>query len=100
MLHRTRRARRTLGIGVSVAILSLAPTPSVAAADEASAEDHVRRVYDAVVLRPFGVVQVIVSAVFFVPAFPIAALFGAGDDALRICIEEPIAHTFRRPLGE
>ena len=31
---------------------------------------------------------------------PIAALFGAGDDAFRICIEQPVDRTFRRPLGE
>jgi len=83
--------------------------PASAAPDEAPhpVEDrrisHVtpeRMIYDAVVLRPWGLVQVLVGAALFVPSYPIAWLAGAGDDVLRACIEQPVERTFRRPLGE
>jgi len=96
-----RRSRRTrVAVAITIAVLSLSATVSPAGAEPRTTVDPMRRAYDVVVLRPLGLVQVVVGAVFFVPAFPIAALFGAGDDAFRICIEQPVARTFRRPLGE
>ena len=94
----SRRTRVIVAATVAVLALALIVTP--AAAEPRSATENVRTAYDAVVLRPLGLVQVVVGVVFFVPAFPIAALFGAGDDAFRICIEQPVDRTFRRPLGE
>ena len=59
-----------------------------------------RKVFDLAVLRPLQLVQVAVSAIVFVPAYPLAWPFGGGDDVLVLCITEPVDRAFRRPLGE
>jgi hypothetical protein len=51
-------------------------------------------------LRIFGLAQTAVSAVFSVPAYLLAAPFGGSEDVTEICIEEPVAQTFRAPLGD
>jgi hypothetical protein len=40
------------------------------------------------------------SAVIFVPAYPVAWPFSAGDDVLELCITEPTDRLFRKPLGD
>jgi hypothetical protein len=59
-----------------------------------------RKLLDATVLRPLQFVQLILSAVIFVPAYPVAWPFGAGDDVLELCITEPTDRLFRKPLGD
>ncbi len=59
-----------------------------------------RKLFDATVLRPLQFVQLILSAVIFVPAYPVASAFGAGDDVLELCITEPTDRLFRKPLGD
>ena len=58
-----------------------------------------RSVYDAVVLRPLGFVQVVVGAVLLVPAYPVALLVDGDEDVWRACVGDPVERTFRRPLG-
>jgi len=77
----------------------LLSAPIAARAEDAAAPGVGRVLWDLAVLRPLGLVQVVVGAVLFVPAYPAALLFGAGDDAIEICIEGPVDQTFRRPLG-
>ena len=55
--------------------------------------------YDAVVLRPLGFVQVVVGAVLLVPAYPVALLVDGDEDVWRACVGDPVERTFRRPLG-
>ena len=59
-----------------------------------------RKIYDAVVLRPFGAVQTLVGAAAFVVLYPMALPFDGGDVVLDVCITKPVDRTFRRPLGE
>ncbi len=59
-----------------------------------------RKLFDATVLRPLQFVQLMLSAVIFVPAYPVALPFGAGDDVLELCITEPTDRLFRKPLGD
>ena len=59
-----------------------------------------RKLFDATVLRPLQFVQLMLSAVIFVPAYPVAWPFGAADDVLELCITEPTDRLFRKPLGD
>jgi hypothetical protein len=58
-----------------------------------------QKVYDAVVLRPFGFVQAVVSAAVFVVLYPVALVTGTTTDLTEMCITGPVEQTFRRPLG-
>jgi hypothetical protein len=64
------------------------------------AEEAGRKAFDLVPLRIFGLAQTAVSAVFSLPAYLLAAPFGGSEDVTEICIEEPVAQTFRAPLGD
>jgi hypothetical protein len=64
------------------------------------AEETGRKAFDLVPLRIFGLAQTAVSAVFSVPAYLLAAPFDGSADVTEICIEEPVAQTFRTPLGD
>ncbi len=61
--------------------------------------DSGRRAYDLFALRPLGLVQVVVGAAVFVPAYPVSVLVDAEDEVRDICITGPVDQTFRRPLG-
>jgi hypothetical protein len=64
------------------------------------AEETGRKAFDLAPLRILGLAQTAVSAVFSVPAYLLAAPFGGSADVTEICIEEPVAQTFRTPLGD
>jgi hypothetical protein len=64
------------------------------------AEETGRKAFDLAPLRIFGLAQTAVSAVFSVPAYLLSAPFGGSEDVTEICIEEPVAQTFRTPLGD
>lgn len=59
-----------------------------------------RKPFDLAVQRPLELLLLGAGAVAFVPAYPVAWLFGGGDDVLELCITEPYARVFRTPLGE
>ncbi len=65
-----------------------------------AAEPLGRKLFDALILRPLGLVQTLVSASFFLVAYPVALVTGGSDDVIEICIEQPVAQTFRKPLGD
>lgn len=64
------------------------------------AEEAGRKAFDLVPLRIFGLAQTAVSAVLFVPAYLVSAPFGGSGDVTEICVGEPVAQTFRTPLGD
>jgi hypothetical protein len=64
------------------------------------AEETGRKAFDLVTLRISGLAQTAVSAAFSVPAYLLSAPFGGSEDVTEICIEEPVAQTFRTPLGD
>ena len=114
-----RRGPRWLGLAalaLTLAAVPLAPEPPRAAGFEtadygtAAYGDRARvewrqepsggrKLFDATVLRPFQLGQVMVSAGIFVLAYPVAWTFGVGDEVLEVCITEPMAR-FSRPLGD
>lgn len=107
--RRIRRARGWRRTGVSFALVTalalMGPAPTLALDDpEQSGWARANRVgrgaFDLVILRPLQLVQVVVSAAFFVPAYPVSLPFGGGDDVLELCITEPVERAFTRPLGD
>ena len=98
--------RRLRGLERRLATLLFAWTVLLAAPAHAEAERTLaaeqfgRKVFDALILRPLGLVQTLVSASFFLVAYPVALVTGGSDDVIEICIEQPVAQTFRKPLGD
>jgi hypothetical protein len=58
-----------------------------------------RQVFDAVALRPLGLIQTLVGAALLVPLYPVSWVVDGGEDLLRACVSDPFERTFRRPLG-
>jgi hypothetical protein len=60
------------------------------------------KIFDCVVLRPFGLAATIVGGVFFVPAAALAAPSGAENlqAAWDHFVAAPVENTFKRPLGD
>jgi hypothetical protein len=55
--------------------------------------------FDLVVVRPVGIVATAVGCVFFVVSSPFSALGGNIDAAGEKLVKDPVAYTFKRPLG-
>ena len=56
--------------------------------------------YDLVILRPFQLGQLVLSAAVFLPSYPISFLFDGDEDVMEACITDPVARVFQRPLGD
>ena len=91
VLAATSAAARALELG--------GPMEPQVAEDVARVTDPepVGMVYDAVVLRPLGFAQLVVGAVFLVPAWPVSLLFGEGDFVYEACVGAPAEQVFGRP---
>jgi hypothetical protein len=92
--------RRRLGLA-ALPLAAWLATGS-AAAEELRAvrdPDPVRGIYDLVVLRPFDLVTLAVSAGVFVVAYPVALVTGGSGFVREVCIDLPVERALRRPLG-
>jgi hypothetical protein len=56
--------------------------------------------FDLAVVRPVGIVATAVGCVFFIVSSPFSALGGNIDTAGEKLVKDPVAYTFKRPLGE
>ncbi|MDJ0851803.1 MAG: hypothetical protein QNK04_25780 [Myxococcota bacterium] len=56
--------------------------------------------FDLVILRPFQLGQLVLSAAVFLPSYPISFLFDGDEDVMEVCITDPVARVFQRPLGD
>ena len=56
--------------------------------------------FDLAVVRPVGIVATAVGCVFFIVSSPFSALGGNIDTAGQKLVKDPVAFTFKRPLGE
>ncbi len=100
---------RVRGIALVLAILigasgAMASPPGVEEPlrvyEDVGREPHVgRQIYDAVLLRPFGLIQLTVGVALLVPLYPVSLLAGRSDDWFRACVSDPVERTFRTPLG-
>ena len=57
-------------------------------------------IFDLCVVRPIGIIASAVGAVAFVISWPFSALGDNSDVASQKLVKEPVAYTFKRPLGE
>jgi thioredoxin-related protein len=73
-------------------------TPTLAfATDE---EDNLNVVVDAALVRPLGLVSIVLGASLFIVSLPFTAISGNIDKSTKVLIIEPIDFTFKRPLGD
>jgi hypothetical protein len=73
-------------------------TSSLAFASEE--EDDLNIVIDAAIVRPLGLVSIVVGASIFIVSLPFTAVSGDVDKSADVFIVEPINFTFKRPLGD
>ncbi len=94
---------RTSLIIVMIAAMMIMPLATTAFAEEyfeAEEPSSGEMMFDFVVVRPVGIVATAVGCVFFVVSSPFAALGGNVDAAKEKLVKDPVAYTFKRPLGE
>jgi hypothetical protein len=95
---RSKRWRRLVAGFALLAIL--VPAPALAEREGFLQAPAVRKTWDVIAMRPFDLIQLGVSAGFFVLAWPVTLVTGGGDFVREVCITLPMERTFRRPLGE
>jgi hypothetical protein len=89
--------RRYVALALGVYILTAA-VPAVA--ESPNTEYRMRQIFDATVLRPLGLVQVVTGAVMFVVTYPVAWGTDYAEEMKGICYRWPVHQTFERPLGD
>ena len=104
---RTQIAMRSTVLVFTVLIAASGATADPTGVDESQdvyedvgrTPDAGQMIFDAVVLRPLGFVQLAVGTVLFLPFYPMSLLADGGEDLYRACLSDPFERTFRRPLG-
>ncbi len=88
---------------VMIMMLLFIPFGSVALAEEyfeAEEPEGGEMIYDAIIVRPIGLIATAVGSVFFVLSLPFSAAGGNVDTASEELVKKPARFTFKRPLGE
>lgn len=88
---------------VMIAMLVLIPFGSITLAEEyfeAEEPEGGEMIYDAIIVRPIGLIATAVGSVFFVLSLPFAAAGDNVDTASEELVKRPARYTFKRPLGE
>ena len=91
MMHRIRKSAALAGSLFALLILA---SPAQAANSVAD------KTFDALLLRPFGFVRLVVGAAYLLPAYPLSLASGQSDEVLERLVTEPFEVTFRKPLGD
>jgi hypothetical protein len=89
-------------IGAIALALALVATPATAGALERSRPPAplYQKIVDAAFVRPLGLIPIAVGGTMFLLGYPLVRLAGEASWVTDVCIEEPVAHVFARPLGE
>lgn len=97
-----RIVRKSLVIMTIAAMMIMPLATNASAGEYFEAEDPSggAMIFDAVVVRPVGIVATAVGCVFFVVSSPFSALGGNIDTAGEKLVKDPANFTFKRPLGE
>jgi len=97
-----KNAKKSLIIMMITAMMIMPLTTNALAEEFFEAEDPsgAEMMFDFTVVRPMGIIATAVGCVFFVVSSPFAALGGNIDEASEKLVKNPIAYTFKRPLGE
>jgi hypothetical protein len=95
-------AKKSLII-VMIAAMMIMPLATTTFAEEyfeAEEPSGGAMMFDLAVVRPVGIVATAVGCVFFIVSSPFSALGGNIDTAGEKLVKDPVAYTFKRPLGE
>ena len=89
-------------IGVIAALICVPFATSAQAQDyfEAKEPGGGAMMYDALVVRPVGIVATAVGSVFWLITLPFSAGGDNTDQATEKLVKEPATFTFKRPIGE
>lgn len=90
-----KSARRLVALTMVLAIF-MAWVPPVRVAAE---EDSTPVGFDALVLRPLGILATLVGAAVFVVSLPFSAPTGSVEHVADKLVVEPYRFTFERPMG-
>ena len=93
-------------VSVAVIVLLVFVNP-VVASDEYCCSSHPsllskgeKMVFDAVILRPVGLVTTVAGAAIYTVSLPFSLLGGNENEAREYLINDPARYTFKRPLGD
>ncbi len=82
-------------------ILSLVAPPVLAAGQDDEFEASVEGIlFDLILVRPLGLLAIVVGEVLFVASLPFTAMAGNVDAAAQKLAIAPAEFTFARPLGK
>ena len=90
-------------IVVMIALLVLIPFGSASLAGEyfeAEEPEGAEMIYDALIVRPIGMIATAVGSIFFVLSLPFSVAGDNVDSASEELVKKPARYTFKRPLGE
>lgn len=94
------RTGHSIGRGLVVILLLLGPL-SAGAEEGRNALENVRDyVADVAIARPLGFLQLVAGAVLLPVAYPQQWVSPAEVEVFEICVADPAAQTFTRPLGQ
>jgi hypothetical protein len=94
-----RSRSRAAAFALSLALLA-APSIARAQSETGSVDRTGGYVFDALILRPAGLCQLIIGSVVLVVAYPLALPSGDQQIVLERCTLDPFEDTFRRGLGD
>jgi len=79
------------------------PLLSEALAKDTIAEDDLdagQMVFDALMIRPIGILGTAVGAALYIVSYPFSAMGGNSKAVYKKLVVEPAEFTFKRPLGD
>jgi hypothetical protein len=94
--------RSRLAVAVMVALIVGLLSPAAFADQYAEREKPTggMMMWDALVMRPIGIVGTVLGSAVWLVSYPFAALGGNTDESTEALVQEPFEWTFQRPLGE
>jgi hypothetical protein len=89
-----------LGVSLGLALASVAAADEWYERDDWEKEDVAERmIADTLVVRPVGIAGTVLGAVSYVISLPFSYFGGNQYEAQEALVEDPVRHTFQRPLG-
>jgi len=100
-----KKMMKTGIVGLLVLSVLVLPLGSAVVAEDRYKIDEQRKdgapmFYDAVIVRPLGILATALGTAAWLVGLPFSALGGNVDEATEKLIVEPAKFTFQRPLGE
>jgi hypothetical protein len=95
-------AKILLSVALTVALISSPVWSETSYTAERSTEEVSAGeiAFDALLIRPAGIVATAVGAAIFIVSLPFGLLSGSTEEAAQKLVREPADYTFVRPLGQ